>query len=145
MDIGRVKVNMEAELASEAEAEEQTNLEELENGYVRDKSYIPLNKLCFCGCESEQIQCVFCGFISGKQHFNEHVCQKHPNTAYRVASPRTINLLNDLPTQDRILFRTVHVDAQDIFTGRVVKSGNGAVINFRKQYIGKSVLIIIRD
>lgn len=119
--------------------------EDLENGYVRDKTYIPLRVRCFCGCGSEQVQCVFCGYKSGKKHFNEHVCYKHPNHSYRLASPRTINLLNELPTQERVNLRSIDINIQDIFVGQVVSSGNGAKINFKKQYIGKKVLIILRD
>ena len=38
----------------------------------------------------------------------------------------------------------IEVTPEGVYEGKVVKSGNGAVINFFKRYIGNEVLIIVK-
>lgn len=37
------------------------------------------------------------------------------------------------------------VSPNNLFTGKVVKSGNGASISFKKKFIGKEVYIIVKE
>lgn len=44
-----------------------------------------------------------------------------------------------------VINQTIDVKPEDIFSGVVVQTGNGAVIRFHKKFIGKKVYIILRD
>lgn len=39
----------------------------------------------------------------------------------------------------------ITIKPSQLFTGRVVKSGNGASISFKKKFVGKEVYIIVKD
>ena len=41
--------------------------------------------------------------------------------------------------------KTLNVSPEDIYTAKVVKSGNGAIIKSFKRYIGKRVVVIMAD
>jgi len=40
--------------------------------------------------------------------------------------------------------KRIIVKSEDVFVGKVVKSGNGAVVSFRKKHIGKEVYVILK-
>lgn len=39
----------------------------------------------------------------------------------------------------------ITIKPSQLFTGRVVKSGNGASISFKKKFVGREVYIIVKD
>jgi putative transposon-encoded protein len=39
----------------------------------------------------------------------------------------------------------ITIKPSQLFTGKVVKSGNGASISFKKRFIGKEAYIIVKD
>ena len=44
-----------------------------------------------------------------------------------------------------IISNKIKVPPENIFEGTVVKSGNGAVITFRKEFIGEQVYVIRKE
>ena len=52
-------------------------------------------------------------------------------------------VLNDF--KQIIVAETLEIKPSQLFTGKVVKSGNGASISFKKKFIGKEVYIIVKE
>jgi putative transposon-encoded protein len=44
-----------------------------------------------------------------------------------------------------VVAETLEINPSQLFTGKVVKSGNGASISFKKRFIGKEVYIIVKE
>jgi putative transposon-encoded protein len=44
-----------------------------------------------------------------------------------------------------VVAETLEIKPSQLFTGKVVKSGNGASISFKKRFIDKEVYIIVKD
>jgi putative transposon-encoded protein len=44
-----------------------------------------------------------------------------------------------------VVSETLDIKPEQLFTGKVVKSGNGASISFKKKFIGKEVYIIVKE
>lgn len=57
----------------------------------------------------------------------------------RIMSGKVINDFKRI-----VVAETLEIMPEQLFTGRVVKSGNGASICFKKKYIGKEVYIIVK-
>jgi putative transposon-encoded protein len=56
-------------------------------------------------------------------------------------------LKNKLEANEQRVFSVeeITIKPSQLFTGKVVKSGNGASISFKKKFIGKKVYIIVKD
>ena len=54
---------------------------------------------------------------------------------------------NKLESNNQKVFsvKEITIKPSQLFTGRVVKSGNGASISFKKRFIGKEVHIIVKE
>ena len=54
---------------------------------------------------------------------------------------------NKLQTNEHKVFSVeeITIKPSQLFTGKVVKSGNGASISFKKRFIGKEVYVIVKD
>ena len=44
-----------------------------------------------------------------------------------------------------VISETLEIKPEQLFYGKVVKSGNGASISFKKRFIDKEVYIIVKD
>lgn len=44
-----------------------------------------------------------------------------------------------------VFVEEITVSPNNLFTGKVVKSGNGASISFKKKFIGREVYIIVKE
>jgi putative transposon-encoded protein len=44
-----------------------------------------------------------------------------------------------------VVAETLEIKPNNLFTGKVVKSGNGASISFKKKFIGREVYVIVKD
>lgn len=56
-------------------------------------------------------------------------------------------LKNKLEANNQRVFSVeeITINPSQLFTGKVVKSGNGASISFKKRFIDKEVYIIVKD
>lgn len=52
-------------------------------------------------------------------------------------------ILNDF--KRIVVAETLEIKPEKLFTGKVVKSGNGASISFKKKFIGREVYIIVKE
>lgn len=43
-----------------------------------------------------------------------------------------------------VIAETLNVKPEQVFVGKVVKSGNGAVITFKKRFIGRQVFVVVK-
>lgn len=44
-----------------------------------------------------------------------------------------------------VVAETLEIKPEQLFTGKVVKSGNGASISFKKKFVGREVFIIVKE
>jgi putative transposon-encoded protein len=56
-------------------------------------------------------------------------------------------LKNKLEANNQRVFSVeeITIKPSQLFTGKVVKSGNGASISFKKKFVGREVYIIVKD
>jgi putative transposon-encoded protein len=44
-----------------------------------------------------------------------------------------------------VVAETLEIKPNNLFTGKVVKSGNGGSISFKKKFVGREVYIIVKE
>lgn len=72
-----------------------------------------------------------------KKHECEYIIK--PSDELVVSS----KVLNDF--KRIVIAETLEIKPEQLFVGKVVKSGNGASISFKKKFIGKEVYIIVKE
>jgi putative transposon-encoded protein len=62
-----------------------------------------------------------------------------------VDQDKQVQVAYALPYDVVFSVEEITIKPSQLFTGKVVKSGNGASISFKKRFIGKEVYVIVKD
>jgi putative transposon-encoded protein len=76
-----------------------------------------------------------------------HSKTKNHECEYTVKPSDELVMSSDVLTDFKriVVAETLEIKPSQLFTGKVVKSGNGASISFKKRFIDKEVYIIVKE